>query len=141
MHGYPVPAWHSIGFDGLTDPVCQSFLPFYTQVARVFSPLMVQEFGTIVTFGAEQQEIYLRAILAACWEAGAKDYLWCCLHDITADVHPYLKHRFESTLGLVDSQDRVKPGLEVYVEFARSLAERLIAGPDRAVPKDTVAIY
>ena len=52
MHGYPVPAWHSIGFDGMTDPLCQSLLPFYTQVARAFGPVMVQEFGTIVTFGA-----------------------------------------------------------------------------------------
>ena len=55
MHGYPVPAWHSVDFDGMTDPLCQSLLPFYTQVARAFGPVMVQEFGTIVTFGAEQQ--------------------------------------------------------------------------------------
>jgi hypothetical protein len=129
MHGYPVPAWHTIGFDGMTDPLCQSLLPFYTQVARAFGPVMVQEFGTIVTFGAEQQDRYLRAILPACWEAGANGFLWWCLRDIVADVHPYLKHRFESTLGLVDDADRVKPGLEYFVEFARSLPERSV--PDR----------
>jgi hypothetical protein len=124
MHGYPVPAWHSIGFDGMTDPLCQSLLAFYTQVARAFGPVMVQEFGTIVTFGAKHQDAYLRAILPACWEAGANGFLWWCLRDIRADVHPYLKHRFESTLGLVDDRDVVKPGLEYYVEFAHSLAKR-----------------
>jgi hypothetical protein len=141
MHGYPVPAWHSVGFDGMTDPLCQSLLPFYTQVARAFGPVMVQEFGTIVTFGAAQQEKYLRAILPACWEAGANGYLWWCLRDIAADVHPYLKHRFESTLGLVDSQDRIKPGLEVYVEFARSLAKRVAPGQEVATPGDALGIY
>jgi hypothetical protein len=121
MHGYPVPTWHTVGFDGMTDPLCQSLLPFYTQVARAFGPVMVQEFGTIVTFGAQQQDSYLRAVLPACWEAGANGFLWWCLRDIAADVHPYLKHRFESTLGLVDARDRVKPGLEYFIAFARSL--------------------
>ena len=137
MHGYPVPAWHSVGFDGMTDPLCQSLLPFYTQIARAFGPVMVQEFGTIVTFGAEQQESYLRALLPACWQAGANGFLWWCLRDVVADVHPYLKHRFESTLGLVDDEDRVKPGLEFYVEFARSLQQRpLPARDDRALGQD-----
>jgi hypothetical protein len=137
MHGYPVPAWHSIAFDGMTDPLCQSLLPFYTQVARAYGPVMVQEFGTIVTFGAEQQDSYLRAILPACWQAGANGFLWWCLRDIAADVHPYLKHRFESTLGLVDDHDRVKPGLEYYVEFAVSLQDR----PAPTRQGDAIGIY
>jgi hypothetical protein len=85
---------------------------------------MVQEFGTIITFGQQQQDAYLQAVLPACWEAGANGFLWWCLRDITANVQPYLKHNFESTLGLVDVQDRVKPGLAAFVEFARSLADR-----------------
>lgn len=137
MHGYPVPSWHTVGFDGMTDPLCQSLLPFYTQVARAFGPVMVQEFGTIVTFGAEQQDHYLRALLPACWEAGANGFLWWCLRDIAADVHPYLGHRFESTLGLVDAEDRVKPGLEYFVEFAHSLRDR----PAPAAPAGAVGIY
>lgn len=124
MHGYPVPAWHRIAFDGMTDPLCQTLLPFYTRIARAFGAVMVQEFGTIVTFGAAQQDRYLRAILPACWEAGSNGFLWWCLRDITADVHPYIKNSFEGTLGLVDARDRVKPGLEYYLEFARSLPER-----------------
>ena len=124
MHGYPVPAWHSVGFDGMADPLCQSLLPFYTQVARAFGPVMVQEFGTIVTFGPRQQDSYLRAVLPACWEAGANGFLWWCLRDITAEVHPYLTQRFESTLGMVDAQGKVKPGLEYWLEFAHSLKER-----------------
>lgn len=124
MHGYPVPTWHPVAFDGMTDPLCQSLLPFYTKVARTFGPVMVQEFGTIITFGQQQQDAYLRAVLPACWEAGANGFLWWCLRDITANVQPYLKNNFESTLGLVDGQDRVKPGLAAFVEFARSLADR-----------------
>lgn len=134
MHGYPVPSWHSVRFDGMTDPLCQSLLPFYTQVARAFGPVMVQEFGTIVTFGPAQQDNYLRAILPACWEAGGNGFLWWCLRDIHADVHPYLSHRFESTLGLVDNEDRVKAGLEYYIEFARSLSGRsLPESPEQAI--------
>ena len=137
MHGYPVPDWHSIGFDGMTDPLCQSLLPFYTQVARAFGPVMVQEFGTIVTFGASQQDAYLRAILPACWEAGANGFLWWCLRDIVADVYPYLGHRFESTLGLVDDNDRVKPGLEYLIEFAVTVQYR--PPPDHA--RRAIGVY
>lgn len=137
MHGYPVPSWHSVGFDGMTDPLCQSLLPFYTQIARAFGPVMVQEFGTIVTFGRQQQDRYLRAILPACWEAGGNGFLWWCLRDVTAHVHPYLKNRFESTLGLVDAQDRVKPGLEYWIEFARSLADRPLPQP----AADAIGLY
>jgi hypothetical protein len=141
MHGYPVPAWHGIGFDGMTDPMCQSLLPFYTQIARAFGPVMVQEFGTIVTFGAVQQDTYLRAILPACWDAGANGFLWWCLRDVHASVHPYLKHRFESTLGLVDDQDAVKPGLEYYVEFARTLPERPMPVVHGGAPENAVGLY
>jgi hypothetical protein len=140
MHGYPVPAWHSIGFDGMTDPLCQSLLPLYTKIARSFGPVMVQEFGTIVTFGAAQQEAYLRAILPACWEAGGNGFLWWCLRDIKARIHPYLKHGFEGTLGLVGDDDKVKPGLEYFIEFARSAGSAL---PPAAISGDSsrVGLY
>jgi endo-1,4-beta-mannosidase len=72
MHGYPVPNWHPVGFDGMTDPLCQSLLPFYTQIARAYGPVMLQEFGTIVTFGKAQQESYLHGMLPAAWEAGER---------------------------------------------------------------------
>ncbi|MGI5915024.1 MAG: cellulase family glycosylhydrolase [Anaerolineae bacterium] len=137
MHGYPVPSWHNISFDGMTDPLCQSLLPFYTRIARAYGPVMLQEFGTIITFGAAQQDAYLRAILPACWDSGANGFLWWCLRDIHASIHPYVKNNFESTLGLIDAQDRVKPGLEYYLEFARSLPQR----PAPTVPEDAVGVY
>lgn len=129
MHAYPVPSWHSVGFDGMTDPLCQSLLPFYTACARAFAPVMVQEFGTIVTFGARQQSTYLSAMLPACWESGANGFLWWCLRDIPAAVHPYDRNGFESTLGLVDAAGQVKPGLDVFLDFARSLAARPAPAP------------
>jgi hypothetical protein len=137
VHGYPVPGWHPVDFDGMTDPFCQSFLPIYTKLTRAFGPVLVQEFGTLVTFGEQQQDPYLRAVLPASWEAGANGFLWWCLRDITARVHPYVKGRVESTLGLVDGQDHVKPGLEYVVEFARSLPDR--ATPDTA--RGDVGLY
>jgi hypothetical protein len=137
MHGYPVPNWHSLPFDGMTDPLCQSLLPFYTRIARSFGPVMLQEFGTILTRGREQQEQYLRALLPACWDAGANGFLWWCLRDITAKVHPYLRCGFEGYLGLVDAQDRVKPGLEFFFQFAREVQTR---PAPKAVP-GAIGIY
>lgn len=137
VHGYPVPGWHPIDFDGMADPFCQSLLPFYTKVTRAFGPVIVQEFGTLVTFGEQQQDRYLRAMLPACWEAGANGFLWWCLRDIPARVHPYVKGRVESTLGLVDAQDRVKPGLEYVIEFTQSLQDR----PTPEVPTGEVGLY
>ncbi len=121
MHAYPVPPWHNLEFAGMTDPFCQSLLPAYVAIARSFGPTLVQEFGTIATFGPAQQDAYLRAILPACWQAGGSGFLWWCLRDITAQVYPYLKNGFEGTLGLVDSQDQVKPGLSYFIEFSRQV--------------------
>jgi hypothetical protein len=137
MHGYPVPGWHSVSFDGMTDPLAQSLLPFYTQVARAFAPVMVQEFGTILTAGASQQNIYLKAMLPACWQSGGNGFLWWCLRDIKAKVHPYLRNGFEEYLGLVDDQDRVKPGLEFFLEFSREIQHR--EAPQ--VEEDAVGLY
>ena len=137
VHTYPVSAWNPVGFDGMTDPLCQSLLPFFTKIARAFGPVMVQEFGTILTAGAAQQEAYLRGILPACWESGANGFLWWCLRDITSRVQPYIRCGFEGTLGLVDAHDQVKSGLEYYLEFARSLAER----PAPAASSDNIGLY
>jgi hypothetical protein len=137
MHAYPVQAWHAVGFDGMGDPLVRGLLPFYVRCARAFGPVLAQEFGTIVTFGAKQQDGYLRAMLPACWQAGANGFLWWCLKDITARVHPYLKNGFEGTLGLVDANGKVKPGLEYYIEFARSLATRPAPAPE----PDAIGLY
>lgn len=137
MHGYPVPGWQTIEFDGMTDPLCQSILPFNTRIARAFGPVMLQEFGTIATFGRAQQDAYLRAMLPAAWEAGANGFLWWCLRDIRAEVHPYIKNSFEGTLGLVDESGKVKVGAEFFIEFARSL-------PQRPLPRtspDAIGLY
>jgi len=139
MHGYPVPAWQSVGFDGLTDPLAQSLLPFFVKSARAFGPVFLQEFGTVLTFGKKQQDSYLRGILPACWSAGANGFLWWCLRDINAKVYPYSQSQFEGTLGLVDSRDRVKPGLEYYLEFVKTLAKRPAAG--YSITSESVGLY
>jgi hypothetical protein len=137
MHGYPVPNWHPVSFDGMTDPFAQTLLPTETAVARAYGAVMVQEFGTIVTFGKRQQDGYLRAILPACWQAGANGFLWWCFRDVRLDRMPYTTCNFESTLGLVDAHDQVKPGLEYYLEFAR-LVPHL---PSPAITTAATGIY
>ena len=137
MHTYPVPSWNMVRFDGMTDPLCQSILPFYTRVARAFGPVMVQEFGTILTAGTDRQDAYLRGILPACWQAGANGFLYWCLRDITAMVHPYVKGGMESRLGLVDARDCVKPGLAYYLEFCRALA----SAPAPTANGETIGLY
>ena len=121
MHTYPVSTWHSLVFDGMTDPLAQSLLPFYVKCARAWGPVMAQEFGTLLTRGQAECDAYLRAMLPACWRAGANGFLWWCLHDITFTGHPYDKFAFEGSLGLVDANHQVKPSLRYFIEFAQTL--------------------
>ncbi len=141
MHAYPVPGWHPISIDGMADPLTQSLLPFYVQCARAFGPVMVQEFGTILTFDSARQNDYLRHILPACHDAGANGFLWWCLRDVTAQIPPYLDHAFEGTLGLVDAEGRVKSGLEYFVEFARDLQKDLRHTSRMSVMSERIGLY
>ncbi len=136
MHSYPNSAWHSLSFDGMTDPLAASLLPFYVKCARAFGPVMVQEFGTIFTTGRCCDD-YLRAMLPACWEAGANGFLWWSLRDFEANGHPYNKNAFEGPLGLVGPDDRVKTVLNFFSEFAASLPSR----PVPALDQDDIALY
>ncbi|HYD82954.1 MAG TPA: DUF4350 domain-containing protein, partial [Opitutus sp.] len=136
MHTYPNSAWHPLRFDGMTDPLGQSLFPFYLKCARAFGPVMAQEFGTLFTAGKEAAD-YLRAILPACHAAGANGYLWWCLRDIAARVHPYEKNAFEGGMGLVDAAGRVKSALRPFLEFARDVTE---TPADDVRPPD-VALY
>ena len=123
MHTYPVSPWHALPFDGMTDPLGQSLFPFYLKCARAFGPVMMQEFGTLFTSGAGC-DAYLRAMLPAAWNAGANGFLWWSLRDITAACHPYDKNAFEGPLGLVGRDDRVKPELRAFAEFAAGVGAR-----------------
>lgn len=136
MHAYPNPAWHSLPFDGMADPLAQSMLPLYVKCARAFGPVMVQEFGTLFTGGSCATE-YLKAMLPACWEAGANGFLWWCLRDIIASDHPYDKNAFEGGMGLVDRNDHVKPALRCFMEFAASLPDR----PPAVADQGDIALY
>ena len=136
MHSYPVPTWHPLPFDGMRDPFAQSFLPFYVKAALAFGPVMVQEFGTILTQSPEIQREYLAAMLDACWQAGANGFLLWCWSDFTCNHHPYNKSAFEKDLGLVDVQGRVKAGVDQFLQFGKQLAHAEI--PAR---KEEVALY
>ncbi|MDR1284176.1 MAG: cellulase family glycosylhydrolase [Opitutaceae bacterium] len=142
MHGYPVPTWHPVPCGGLADPLTQSLLPFYVKCTRAFGPVMLQEFGTILTnpAAAPHADAYLRAILPACRDAGANGFLWWCFKDITARVHPYLKNNFESQLGLVDTEGRVKEGLRYFVEFAHEVRSPAQASQTKPA-RETVHLY
>src|SRR5690606_2325896 len=107
---------------GLADEFTRSLLPFYVKCARAFGPVMLQEFGSILSAHPERADGYLRAMLPSCWRAGANGFLWWCFRDIHADVHPYVKNHFESELGLVDENRQVKPSLRYFVEFIREFS-------------------
>lgn len=136
MHAYPHSGWHSLPFDGMTDPLGQSLLPFYVKCSRAFGPTMVQEFGTIFTAG-QCCDDYLRAILPACWDAGANGFLWWGLRDFAATGHPYNMNGFEGPLGLAGPDGQVKPVLRSLLSFARSLDQR----PAAVIDQGDVAIY
>jgi hypothetical protein len=121
MHGYPVPNWHPLKFDGLTDPLTAALLPAYVSAARAYGAVMLQEFGSILTSGIGQQDLYLRRLLPVCWESGANGFLYWCLRDIRSKAHPYQTNGFEGTLGLVDDRGRVKPGMEYFLEFSAAV--------------------
>lgn len=123
MHTYPNSDWHPLRFDGMKDPLGQSLFPFYVKCARVFGPVIAQEFGTIFTSSLCCSE-YLDEILPACWEAGANGFLWWSLRDFTAKGHPYDKNAFEGPLGLVNEKDQIKETLQAFSRFVESLPDR-----------------
>lgn len=135
MHGYPVPEWHTVPFDGMADPVGQQLLPAYTRIARRFGPVMVQEFGSILTGGIAEQETYFQAVLPACAAAGANGFLWWCFRDIHAGIEPYESIGMEKRLGLVDASGKVKRGLEGVLEFMQNFAR---SGPAQSPNKPEV---
>lgn len=136
VHPYPIPYWQGLRFDGLRDPFAQAFFPYAIKAARINGPVMVQEFATLITGAAAPQDAYLRSVLPAGWNAGANGFLWWCLRDVKSRAYNYVRAGMESRLGLVDAQDRVKPGLEFFLEFARDVQTRPL--PDR---RSEIALY
>ncbi len=135
-HCYPVPHWTGLRFDGITGRYAQALMPHGVSSIRAHGPVMVQEFGTLITGAAAPQDAYLRAVLPAAWNAGANGFLWWCLRDIRSRAYNYVRTAMEGTLGLVDDAGRVKPGLEAFIEFARDVQH--LPAPERRHP---VALY
>jgi hypothetical protein len=136
FHCYPVPHWQGLRFDGLGDPLAHALLPHGVSAIRPHGAVMVQEFGTLITGGAAPQEAYLRAVLPSAWQAGANGFLWWCLRDIRSRAYNYIRASMEGTLGLVDEESRVKPGLQPFIDFARDVQQA--PAPDLKRP---VALY
>ena len=113
IHGYPIGGWWPIAFDGMGDPLCRELLPLAVTIARAHGPVMLQEFGTIVSGGPENMRHYVEALLPRVREAGVNGWLWWCLRDIPALIHPYDKGTIEGSLGLLNEKGAVKEGLSV----------------------------
>jgi hypothetical protein len=130
--------------DGLLDPLTHAVTAYDTALVRSFGPAFMQEWGTLVTGGAAQQDGYLRGILPAAWRQGANGFLWWCMRDFPTAINvlPYATHGKETLLGLyVGGTDRVKPGLEFLVEFARTVGRAKAPPP---LPEDdptAVGVY
>jgi hypothetical protein len=135
-HGYPVPGWHPIPFDGMGDPLAGDLLPAYTACARAFGPVLVQEFGPIIGNDPGRMRRWLERTLDSCRAAGANGFLWWCLRDIAHRGHPYAKGGFEQRLGLLGADGRPRPGSEPFFDRMRAWA-----GQPPPTPRGDVAIY
>lgn len=119
MHGSTFPRDHPVASDGLTDPLAHTLLPLYTELARSFGPVMVQDMGIAPNAGIRQQDIYLRAVLPLCWNAGANGFLWGAFRNAAG------RSPIDQGVGLIDDLGMVKPGLHYFVDFAHALPETL----------------
>ncbi|MFM2090434.1 MAG: hypothetical protein RLZZ127_923 [Planctomycetota bacterium] len=138
VHGYPVPGWHPIPFDGMADPLAGDLLPAYTACARAHGPVLVQEFGPILGNDPARMRTWLERTLDGCRAAGANGFLWWCLRDIDARIHPYAKGGFEQRLGLLGGDGRPRPGSEPFWERLRAWTRDPQPPP---APAGDVAIY
>ena len=131
MHGYAV-LFSAVKGDGFTDALTADVVAYYLAFARAFGPVMLQEFGTLVTHGAAQQETFLRTLLWQAWQQGANGFLYWCMRDIKEHTAvPYNTHGLETMLGLFDADDNLKPGLAYFAQFASDIqaAARVPAPP------------
>jgi hypothetical protein len=78
-------------------------------------------------------------MLPAAWRAGANSFLWWCMRDIHLTGYPYSKGGKESSLGLFEDDDTVRPTLRYFLDFARQVQD----WPDvqSASGANTVGIY
>lgn len=141
IHNYPVPDWNVVDFDGMTDPFCQAILPFNALVARTYGPVMLQEFSTILMQGVPECESYYSAVVDGCLANGANGFLWWCLRDIPAPIHPYEKSAFEGRLGLVGDDGKVKPSLVKLVARFREIAGNCESLAPAEAGDDAVGLY
>jgi len=123
LHLLPFPRMHNVLFEGMDDPLAVTVAGYYTMLFRSFGPVLIQAIGTASTYDPEIQRRYLSKTLAECWKFGANGFFWWSLKDIDARFSPYSTHAAESALGLVDEHNRVKPGLECFLEFTHQLPQ------------------
>ena len=123
MHGSNWPSDHCVNIDGMMDAFSHSLIPFYTEIARSFGPVMLQDISIRPSIGGKQPEAFLRSILNASWDAGANGFLWCLLRDIPTIGPASTHHPINGNIGLLDETGAVKPGLQYFVDFAHTVAE------------------
>ena len=121
MHSSTLPQDHPVTCDGLRDPLCQSLLPMYTEIARSFGPVLVQDIAVAPAGGHLQPDVYLREVLEACWKAGANGFIWTAFRDSKLAGPAAYRPGVEGSFGLIDERGSVKPGLEYFCDFARGL--------------------
>jgi len=121
IHPYPILFTPTKG-DGLMDSLSQSVSVYDTLFMRAYGSAFVQEFGTLITGGAKQQDSYLKGVLPQMLADGANGFLFWCMRDFSVMTEPYSHVGMESMLGMFDSNDRITPGLEFFSEFAQQLS-------------------
>ncbi len=131
--------------DGFFDIVTQAGPTYDGSFVRAFGPSFMQEFGTLVTGGVRQQDTYLRKILPESLGNGVCGWLYWCMRDIDANnTAPYNTTGLETSLGLFNADDTIKPGLTYYADFAREIARMTAPNSGKPLPEadpDAIGLY
>jgi hypothetical protein len=136
FHPYPVLFTPTKG-DGFFDAVTQAGPTYDGSFVRAFGPSFMQEWGTLVTGGVRQQDAYLRKVLPESLGNGVCGWLYWCMRDIDGNKSaPYNTTGLETALGLFGADDKIKPGLTYYADFAREVAKMTAANNDKTLPED-----
>ena len=136
FHPYPVLFTPTKG-DGFRDAVTQAGPTYDGSFVRAFGPSLMQEWGTLVTGGVTQQDTYLRKVLPEAMGNGVCGWLYWCMRDIDGNkTAPYNTTGLETQLGLFGADDKIKPGLTFYADFAKTAARMSAPNGGKRLPED-----
>ena len=120
VHGYPV--WSPFAIEGLNSYRASYYIPFMTNFAFAFKPVMLEEFG-FFSIMAQDDRIahYFDVVTHSSYLNKSNGWLSWCWRDIETEAYPYKFMPQEKTLGAVRADFSPKPQIDSFKEFYRDL--------------------